>query len=214
MVRKIIDKSHRQNVKQVVHVKVNIGDKKKVVRRKRKPRSSGSAGGVSSHSPYLQPFNPVYIQSGNPPHLSGLPEPNRLVQSIIDEPKPKIVEKHKEIVKNPLLHMANPDTPVSRVTFSPRSRGFGGRTGDSDVDSDAVTVRLGNPNTLPYYAAPTSALTASPPTSPARDRALLSMKTQRGVEITPERRAKLDANNARAKVKRDLEKKRKEDEDK
>ena len=129
MVRKIIDKSHRQNVKQVVHVKVNIGDKKKSNKRKRRPRTGGSSGGANSHSPYLQPFNPIYIQSGNPPHLSGLPEPNRLVQSIIDEPKPltsvRIVEKHKEVLQNPLIgtiigeHRSS--SPISTLSTTSRA---------------------------------------------------------------------------------------------
>ena len=66
MVKKIVNK---QNVKQSVNVKVHIGDKYKKKRNKKRVRRGGSGGGGSSSSPNLIPFTPVYIQSGNAPHL-------------------------------------------------------------------------------------------------------------------------------------------------
>lgn len=71
---KNIKNSNKTSVKQNVNVKVNIEGHKKKNNKKKVNRKRKPTGGVSTHNPsYLQPFNPVYIQSGNAPHLESPP---------------------------------------------------------------------------------------------------------------------------------------------
>ena len=93
MVRKI-----KQSVKQSVNVKVHVGDttnkKKRKYRKKRSVASGASA--VSAHYP-IQPYTPVYIQSGVPyesdnPLLKAIGELNNNINKV-----------HTEKIENPLL---------------------------------------------------------------------------------------------------------------
>ena len=89
---KNIKNNNKTNVKQSVNVKVNIeGHKKKSnkrVNRKRKP-----VGGVSSHNPYIQSYNPVFIQSGNAPHLEPPSNPLTSNPSTASVPQPVNIPK-------------------------------------------------------------------------------------------------------------------------
>ena len=103
MVRKTIDKSHKQNVKQQVNVKIHLHeDRKKKGKKgkpKRKPRPTGSN---SQTNPYAQAFNPVYIQSGTPPHLEPPAPSNPLLEQIHHFVK-NIKKEHIETPENSLL---------------------------------------------------------------------------------------------------------------
>ena len=70
MVKKV-DKSHRQNVKQEVNVKVHVSDHHKKPRRRKAVKKHGGSGEGHSQGGYPQThaFTPVYIQSGEAPHL-------------------------------------------------------------------------------------------------------------------------------------------------
>jgi len=66
MVKKISVKQ-KQSVKQNVNVRVHIHDKKK--KRNYRKKRSASTGVNETHSSSYIPFTPIYIQSGNAPHL-------------------------------------------------------------------------------------------------------------------------------------------------
>ena len=62
MVKSIIQKNKQ---KQNINIKIHVGDKGKSKNKKYK-RKPADRNGVSSYNPYIQPYNPVYIQSGYP----------------------------------------------------------------------------------------------------------------------------------------------------
>lgn len=99
MVSKKLDKSHRQNVKQEVHVKVHIGDKKKKAKRRAYRRRGNGERASSNATPYIQPYQPVYIQSGNPSEYSL----NPLISSIQDLANNMKREYVSTPAENPLL---------------------------------------------------------------------------------------------------------------
>ena len=137
MVKKIVNK---QNVKQSVNVKVHIGDKYKKKRNKKRVRRGGSGGGGSSSSPNLIPFTPVYIQSGNAPHLEiptihtpAIPAPvpasvsAPVLASVPSTPRTSIVASRlRNVVDN-----VRETTPMARHGLIPT---FGGNNSDSDTD--------------------------------------------------------------------------------
>jgi len=137
MVKKIVNK---QNVKQSVNVKVHIGDKYKKKRNKKRVRRGGSGGGGSSSSPNLIPFTPVYIQSGNAPHLEiptihtpAIPAPvpasvsAPVLASVPSTPRTSIVASRlRNVVDN-----VRENTPMARHGVIPT---FGGNNSDSDTD--------------------------------------------------------------------------------
>jgi len=137
MVKKIVNK---QNVKQSVNVKVHIGDKYKKKRNKKRVRRGGSGGGASSSSPNLIPFTPVYIQSGNAPHLEiptihtpAIPAPvpasvsAPVLTSVPSTPRTSVVASRlRNVVDN-----VRENTPMARHGVIPT---FGGNNSDSDTD--------------------------------------------------------------------------------
>ena len=136
MVKKIVNK---QNVKQSVNVKVHIGDKYKKKRNKKRVRRGGSGGGSSS-SPNLIPFTPVYIQSGNAPHLEiptihtpAIPAPvpasvsAPVLVSVPSTPRTSIVASR---LRNAVDNVRE-TTPMARHGVIPT---FGGNNSDSDTD--------------------------------------------------------------------------------
>ena len=142
MVKKIVNK---QNVKQSVNVKVHIGDKYKKKRNKKRIRRGGIGGGggggsSTSSSPNLIPFTPVYIQSGNAPHLEiptihtpAIPAPvpasvsAPVLASVPSTPRTSIVASRlRNVVDN-----VRETTPMARYGVIPT---FGGNNSDSDTD--------------------------------------------------------------------------------
>ena len=83
MVKKVSVKQ-KQNVRQSVNVRVHIGDKKKKRNYRRKKNSGGSGSTEIQGSSYI-PFSPVYIQSGNAPHLE---IPTIRTPAIVEQPVP------------------------------------------------------------------------------------------------------------------------------
>jgi len=144
MVKKIVNK---QNVKQSVNVKVHIGDKYKKKRNKKRVRRGGSGGGSSS-SPNLIPFTPVYIQSGNAPHLEiptihtpAIPAPvpasvsAPVLASVPSTPRTSIVASRlRNVVDN-----VRENTPMARHGVIPT---FGGNNSDSDTDEANRIIRV------------------------------------------------------------------------
>jgi hypothetical protein len=112
----VIDKSHRQSVKQSVNVKVHIGDVKRK-RKARKPRKKIVGSGVVSsqvNNPYAQPYTPIYIQSGYPnpyeppqPPKIVVPETNPLLSAIHDI-HADIKRHHHEVLHNSLIKSSSP----------------------------------------------------------------------------------------------------------
>ena len=145
MVKKIVNK---QNVKQSVNVKVHIGDKYKKKRNKKRVRRGGSGGGGSSSSPNLIPFTPVYIQSGNAPHLEiptihtpAIPAPvpasvsAPVLASVPSTPRTSIVASRlRNVVDN-----VRETTPMARHGLIPT---FGGNNSDSDTDVADRDIRV------------------------------------------------------------------------
>jgi hypothetical protein len=145
MVKKIVNK---QNVKQSVNVKVHIGDKYKKKRNKKRVRRGGSGGGGSSSSPNLIPFTPVYIQSGNAPHLEiptihtpAIPAPvpasvsAPVLASVPSTPRTSIVASRlRNVVDN-----VRENTPMARHGVIPT---FGGNNSDSDTDEANRDIRV------------------------------------------------------------------------
>ena len=111
MVKKISVKQ-KQNVKQNVNVRVHIGDKKK--KRIYRKKQSGS-GGVSteSHGASFIPFTPVYIQSGNAPHL----EFATIRTPAIAEPVPAVNRLGGEAMQSNLIPRGNMSeiVPVEKI---------------------------------------------------------------------------------------------------
>ena len=62
MVKKNIIQRSKQ--KQNINIKIHVGDKTKKTNKKYR-RKPGEKEGISSYSPYVQPYNPVFIQSGS-----------------------------------------------------------------------------------------------------------------------------------------------------
>jgi hypothetical protein len=83
MVKKVSVKQ-KQNVRQSVNVRVHIGDKKKKRNYRRKKNAGGSGSTEIQGSSYI-PFSPVYIQSGNAPHLE---IPTIRTPAIVEQPVP------------------------------------------------------------------------------------------------------------------------------
>ena len=144
MVKKIVNK---QNVKQSVNVKVHIGDEYKKKRNKKRVRRGGSGGGGSSSSPNLIPFTPVYIQSGNAPHLEiptihtpAIPAPvpasvsAPVLASVPSTPRTSIVASRlRNVVDN-----VRENTPMARHGVIPT---FGGNNSDGDTDVAEIISR-------------------------------------------------------------------------
>ena len=83
MVKKYIDKSQKQSVKQTVNVKVHVGDQKK--KRKRRPyKKRQSGGGGGSSNTYSSGYNPIFIQSGLAPHLQPPSDTKQVTNTIMD----------------------------------------------------------------------------------------------------------------------------------
>lgn len=118
MVRKTTDKSQKvkQNVKQSVNVKVQIGDyKKKSKKGKGKPRRKAAArGGVGEHNPYAQSYNPVYIQSGNAPDLAKETKEAKELKS--NNPLLSAIEDLTNNIKR--THVENVTHPLTKVHFN------------------------------------------------------------------------------------------------
>ena len=151
MVKKTVDKSHRQNVKQEVHVKVHIGDHKKHKRRKNIKRHAAPQQGSNNIPPQTHAFTPVYIQSGEAPHLQ--PQANPLVEAIkgihehinsIKVPSQEtighrdymeyftgenpLVRHHSQHTEQTSVPIDNYSTPFSRNNLSLHHTQHGGRT--------------------------------------------------------------------------------------
>jgi len=62
MVKKNIIQRSKQ--KQNINIKIHVGDKTKKTNKKYR-RKPAEKEGLSSYSSYIQPYNPVYIQSGS-----------------------------------------------------------------------------------------------------------------------------------------------------
>ena len=100
MVRKTVDKS----IKQIVNVKVHVGEhKRKAVKRKKRVPKGRSGGGVGAdfQNAYAQSFNPVYIQSGEPPHLE---KQNPLLDAISNLTNNIKIKHEEESRSNSLLN--------------------------------------------------------------------------------------------------------------
>ena len=144
MVKKTVDKSHRQNVKQEVHVKVHIGDHKKHKRRRNVKRHAAPQQGSNNIPPQTHAFTPVYIQSGEAPHLQ--PQANPLVEAIKgihehiahftgENPLVRHHSQHKEQTPVPI---DNYSTPFSRNNLSLHHTQHGGRSQSPDLHIDEI----------------------------------------------------------------------------
>ena len=116
MVRKAIDKSHKQNVKQEVNVRIHLHEdkKKKGKKGKAKRQAKPSKANHHSHNPYAQSYNPVYIQSGNAPHLEPPAPSNPLLGQIHDLIK-NIKKEHIETPENSLLKSVKKERTIQNV---------------------------------------------------------------------------------------------------
>jgi len=98
MVKSIIQKNKQ---KQNINIKIHVGDKGKSKNKKYK-RKSADRNGVSSYNPYIQPYNPVYIQSGYPENNINNNVSNALLEAIKG-----INNKPIEYYNNPLKREYN-----------------------------------------------------------------------------------------------------------
>ena len=116
MVKKVKVYKQKQSQKQVVSI--HIGDKgKKKVNRKRRSTSKVQSSSTSS-SAYYQPYTPVYIQSGQAPHV---PETNPLLKAI-EELSSKVEKVHTEKPReHPLVAMVSKKTITEPVLRSETS---------------------------------------------------------------------------------------------
>ena len=55
----------RNKNKNNINIKIHVGDKGKKKNKKKQSRKPAEKEGISSYSSYVQPYNPVYIQSGS-----------------------------------------------------------------------------------------------------------------------------------------------------
>lgn len=120
----IIKQTNKQNVKQNVNVKVHVGDIKKKRKYKRKAnKKSEPKDGVSSfQNSYIQPYHPVFIQSGNPYNY----EANNQ-KPVVDNPLLKAIE---ELTNNIQVNYRQPQRVNSLLASAYPSIG-------GDVDSTA-----------------------------------------------------------------------------
>jgi len=98
MVKSIIQKNKQ---KQNINIKIHVGDKGKSKNKKYK-RKPADRNGVSSYNPYIQPYNPVYIQSGYPENNINNNVSNALIEAIKG-----INNKPIEYYNNPLKREYN-----------------------------------------------------------------------------------------------------------
>lgn len=117
MVKKISVKQ-KQSVKQQVNVRVHIHDKKK--KRNYRRKKSVSSGVSETHGSSYIPFTPVYIQSGNAPHL----EVPTIRTPALVEPVPAVNRLGAEPLQNNVIPrgVVNEVLPVENIVKRSRRK--------------------------------------------------------------------------------------------